>query len=1224
VRRGVPHCAVCGASLVWIPGRAWCLEPSRLPPERRADYARLLSRAPPLDKIEVAPWPVSGSTRRNDPDTVTLLECSRCDRLDALDGPVRCPCGGQRYPVQRRLVPSIAGALAAWARFDPFPVGPTVRLYIGERRRVPAFVHQLLASVTIEQDLSEIGLAILPTVADDAIGDPISSYGADAVRCAFARVSGTRRLPGPIAERCRAERERLARLWSVVGEVVSATDASTRASFAQPIVGFLGELEPEDRALLARWERDRVRALADFERYEPGSVLRRLARFFDSDLAAYREWTVARVALPGFPPSKRAALRTLSHVLRQFAATLAPIAPHVAEMIGRRLTGGRMSVFESPVAPADRSLLSDDLDAAWKRWTGVLRAIANFRRTVGPLAPGTLPKVVLVAPDDALGDQLRGDRAILERLGHIGRIEVGSPREPWAGRQGKVRPIESEIQRLYPSQAAQVSHVLARTPPRSLRGPGATGDVTVVIQGMHLKILPSMVEYVESLPTGFVPHPWTSGEMFIELAKEGGTPTHVPPPMSQDGFWLLRRLGQRVGRVPKGLRSAPLVAIVSATDPLASELRTQAEPLARYLGLDELKVASEGPAPPDPTLTGRTRTGARWSVEVPGILPLPPRTKHPSPRARSRRVPDPASVARPIPVDYSDDEIVGHWESVRAVGAELDALLEAPLLGPTKVAAAWEAGLESVEAYRAAEFEQLVALPGFGRAIATRLMEKMGRYPPASAGPLRVRHPVPAARRPPRAGGPTAAVAESTAVAPSNFGLSPRDPGGVPPAAPSRASVGEIRLDSEVPLQTQSEIGPTGPSEPGDPAPYSDPSPGVERPLEPGGRDPVADVVPDSEGVPDPVADVDPALERIRDPLADVDSGTGELFAESGGPTTRETSGATPEPVLLVSPVEPGGSGADPGEPNGEHTVESAEPDSSGSSAEPGEPEGGGIPGAETAEGSGPTSPLGDFAGGADEPLGPHAPDEDGPLDDDPEGPRAADRVESDPETPDPAPPPDLGETMDRPAGTEVGGMNPPAEPTPVSIATPVAADALESASPPAAGDSPSADPGTDPTAAPEVSAPVPSPSGIELVVGASPFTSIQPFLDATAAGHRGLCLVRESPERVSAQVRPRPVDVYWLTNLGRGKTVRPSDLPGIFDLLSRAISDEHVTALFVEGVEYLVRIHGIEEILGRIAQLDDEAHRHDARIWVHLTPDLLRPADLDRIVLSFGTSEST
>jgi len=96
-------------------------------------------------------------------------------------------------------------------------------------------------------------------------------------------------------------------------------------------------------------------------------------------------------------------------------------------------------------------------------------------------------------------------------------------------------------------------------------------------------------------------------------------------------------------------------------------------------------------------------------------------------------------------------------------------------------------------------------------------------------------------------------------------------------------------------------------------------------------------------------------------------------------------------------------------------------------------------------------------------------------------------------------------------------------------------------------------------------------------------------------------------------------VDVYWLTNLGRGKTLKPNDLPGIFAFLGRAVGEEHVTVFFLEGIEYLIRIHGVEAVVERLLEFDLEAKAQDARVWVHLTSDLLRPDDLERIVASFG-----
>lgn len=136
--------------------------------------------------------------------------------------------------------------------------------------------------------------------------------------------------------------------------------------------------------------------------------------------------------------------------------------------------------------------------------------------------------------------------------------------------------------------------------------------------------------------------------------------------------------------------------------------------------------------------------------------------------------------------------------------------------------------------------------------------------------------------------------------------------------------------------------------------------------------------------------------------------------------------------------------------------------------------------------------------------------------------------------------------------------------------------------------------------------------------------TSLQPFLEATAAGLRGICLVRESPERIGAHVGRRPVEIYWLTNLGRGHTLKPNDLNGVGQFLEHALLEEHVSVFFLEGVEYLIRIHGAEAVLRRLEEFDRLAREHEARVWLHITSDLLAPADIALVEATFGKKRGT
>jgi Protein of unknown function (DUF835) len=138
------------------------------------------------------------------------------------------------------------------------------------------------------------------------------------------------------------------------------------------------------------------------------------------------------------------------------------------------------------------------------------------------------------------------------------------------------------------------------------------------------------------------------------------------------------------------------------------------------------------------------------------------------------------------------------------------------------------------------------------------------------------------------------------------------------------------------------------------------------------------------------------------------------------------------------------------------------------------------------------------------------------------------------------------------------------------------------------------------------------------VIVAPSYLPSLQEFLDTTSAGHRGIAVVRESPERLRTHVGARPVEVYWLTNLGRGLTLKPNDLDAYSSFLERAVDQDRVTAFFLEGIEYLARLHGIDRIIDRLSAFHASAVAHEARVWLCVHPGLLSPADLDRLVAAF------
>ena len=992
VRRGVPHCMVCGTPLIWFPGRAWCLEPGRLPPEAIELYRRLLPGAPPLHRVEVAPWPISDTSPSSEPSAVALLECGQCERLDAFDGAPSCRCGGKMFPVRRRLVPSTADAFSAWARHDPFPSGDSVRLYVGERRRVPTLVHHLAALTAIEGVATGVTLSVLPTLPEGDLGRLVESEGTDAVRAALVRTEVREGTTSTFLERCAQERRRLERLWSVANDLFTRADPQMLAAFLEPISGHLGELETEDRALLARWERTRVAAIADYDRGAAAQVHRRVFRFLETDLADFRRWVRHRLAAPGGPASKRSALRTMSYVLRTATVLLGPIVPYTADAIFRRFMGDRRSLFETGIGVVERPLLDERLSVAWDRWDSFLAAVAGFRRTHAIDPEVVIPRAAIVLASDEEGDRLRESRAALERLARISRLEVASPREPWTGRQRRVRPIESEIQRVYPTQASQIAHLLRRMPSRRSGEPSASAELSVVIQGLPRKLLPSMIGYVETLPEGMVPSPWGLGELYLEIPGSGRAQQPIPPPLSPDAFWLVRRLERRLRR-SRGVRDRTgLSVVISAPDPLSGELRSVAEPLARYLEVAEVRVPESIAEPPPPRrIRGRTKTGGRWWIDLPGLPPLVHRKKGRVVRPQSQRVPSRRTLPSDVEVDYADEKVIAEEESVRTLNRELDAVLHNAALGPAKVRTAWERGYHDLDRYRSASFEEILELPGFGRGVAEGLVAAFGGNPPAPSrglpGPVSAPRPTrgvfpgrarpPSAAQPPAFGGETPPVeakgprieaarvpetgpappgpaplpppVEPEALPPSTSrsletpaialpGKSPSSgpaiPAGPPAAGPSAAAPEPTREEGPAPTPVD-EVGVPETEVPEEPSPAPVPEPTPESPL----RTEASTVSGSSESPPveTPVEPL-PAV-PLSEPSAPPSGGIADLAPSSelettGVPLETEPEGwspAAPEPLengIVLGPVP------EPEMPPPEPVVPAEEPEAAPGPAE--------------------------------------------------------------------------------------------------------------------------------------------------------------------------------------------------------------------------------------------------------------------------------------------------
>jgi len=739
VHRGVPHCAVCGSSLYWQPSRAWCFDASAASPEVRARLARVATPDALPKADDPVAWPVSEWRTSDVSGVPRLLECGQCGRLaPTTSSAERCPCGANWRTVGRRLLPSFEEPLAIWALDRPFPGGDPIRFYLADRRKAPTMVLQAVALVgagVTPGDVRTVPLATLPSEEDGA-SSPLDGPS-DALRAAVLRTERPPRADDPkLGDRRRQEERRLRKIWQVVRQVVDGCLHDGFEYDPRPISGRLAELLEEDRAFLSLFERMRAEV---HRAYEAGSIEAaqdRLTRFFEEELrAGYLPIARPRLESPGVSAGKVAAYRVLGHVLPLWAELYAPIAPFLAESIHRAFRGDNASLFERTFAPGQELLLDARIEQAYARWRSVVTTLDDYRTELGLPAGARLTSIVLAVADDAAGTELRAEHAVLERLAGVDRVEVASPSQPWEGNQVRARPIPEELQKAYPFQAQRMLRMIEGMNPVRLQEALRTRTLELVLEGHPLPISPNMIEIIEALPEGIVPISWAHGDLFVTLPQDlPGRGDAAPPALSPDGFRVLRTLRRRIEKAPAP--SAIDRVEISAPGSLGEELAKHAAALSRLLQGVEIALAND-PARflESETTFGRTRRGARWAIWIPG-LPVPPKTRHRPVRLRRARL---RVVGRPIvddvATDFLDDALRARETAIRDAVVAFDQALGRPIVGPSKLAQAWESGLTSFDAVAHAPYEQLVDVPGFGPVVAAAIVRGFGGTPPSRTRP---------------------------------------------------------------------------------------------------------------------------------------------------------------------------------------------------------------------------------------------------------------------------------------------------------------------------------------------------------------------------------------------------------------------------------------------------------------------------------------------------------
>jgi len=281
-------------------------------------------------------------------------------------------------------------------------------------------------------------------------------------------------------------------------------------------------LEPIDRWLLSRLQTVTATAEAGWADFEQHRALDAILEFVVEDVSRYyiqvvreRMWEAEETA------SKRAAYATLSHVLQEVIALLAPYAPFVTEELYQRLTGGDglTSVHMLDWPEPDPELRDEALETAIADVRAVEEAGSKARQDAGRKLRWPVTRVVVDAEEESVVDSIADNDSLLAERLNAREIQIVGPGEDWDELAYTATADMSELGPAFGDQAHAVMEALndARVDEPALE---ALEAAVAADLGESVALEASMVSFEVVPPESVAGGDFEGGRVYVDAALD--------------------------------------------------------------------------------------------------------------------------------------------------------------------------------------------------------------------------------------------------------------------------------------------------------------------------------------------------------------------------------------------------------------------------------------------------------------------------------------------------------------------------------------------------------------------------------------------------------------------------------------------------------------------------------------------------------------------------------
>ncbi|MFQ6106717.1 MAG: isoleucine--tRNA ligase [Thermoplasmata archaeon] len=277
-------------------------------------------------------------------------------------------------------------------------------------------------------------------------------------------------------------------------------------------------MKPEDRWILSRLEKVKILTKEELEGYNIHKACREVEDFILNSLSRWYVRLIRnRTWLEEEDRSKLSAYKVLHECLTTIAKIMAPITPHISEIIYQNLDGRMLSVHMCDWPESDERLIDSELEEQMETIQEIVEVVLKVRQKQGLKLRWPVKKITVKPASDSATRAFEVLGEVFTNQTNCKELEILQPGQEYDSYVLQVRPKEAAIGKAYKQWSSKIATLLESRPAEVVAKEIKKGQYVLGIEGHVIRIDPGMVEIGMKLPKHVVRVAHDKGELFVDM-----------------------------------------------------------------------------------------------------------------------------------------------------------------------------------------------------------------------------------------------------------------------------------------------------------------------------------------------------------------------------------------------------------------------------------------------------------------------------------------------------------------------------------------------------------------------------------------------------------------------------------------------------------------------------------------------------------------------------------